>query len=110
MRMNHGGQLSRFALDANLPLLRPDSIVRPMTDGLWGLYTPSSWPDRDTEFGYVIAFGTKEELVAELESLGTVNSYDGKTYQITLITLDPEWWIHRAEDGMIPQSIVEGKT
>src|SRR5687767_605651 len=110
MKMNNGGQLSKFALDANLPLLRPDSIVRPLTDGLWGLFTQSCWLDREGECGWVIGFGTKEQMVAELESLCNVQSFDGTTYEITLVTFNTEWWIHRAEDGMIPAAILDGKT
>lgn len=35
-------QLTQWALDATLPLVRADSVARPVAGSLWGIFTPST--------------------------------------------------------------------
>jgi hypothetical protein len=54
-------QLTKMALDAIMPLVRPSSYISQLTENLWGLYTPS------TGVPGVLFFGTKEELEQKIE-------------------------------------------
>ncbi len=114
MKTNHGAELSKYALDATLPLLRPDSYVTALTSGLFGLWTPSCWGiaeqyNPDGVDNWVLAFSPQESnLIAELKSVGEVEERE-IGWTIVGSILDEQWWIHRAEDGMIPAEILKDK-
>ncbi len=89
-------QLTRFALDAILPLLRPDSYAFPLTgNDLWGIWTPSCW-DKDADMKPVLKMGTEREMVRDLEGIGKVEKRKNM-YVITNLT-EPDYWEHRRED------------
>lgn len=92
-------QLTKFALDAPMPLIRPDSVVHLLTPGLWGLWTPSCWTD--PEWKPVLALcDTEQPLLNELAKVGKID-YINNQYQVVGEIVDPDWWKHRSEDGML---------
>lgn len=103
-------QTTRFAWDAKLPLIRPDSFVQPfnLTDEGWGLWTPSCFDESNENGSWILAVGTEEELLLELNKVGRPVK-NGNKWTVEAPLADPKWWIHRAEDGMIPEEILVGK-
>jgi hypothetical protein len=97
-------QMTRFAMDATLPVLRPDSYaIRSGAGDQWWVYTPSS-------ANPVLFFATEEEVKEEFGKIGVVKSRLGNTDSTSHHTMrywiegpikDSEWWKHRAQDGML---------
>lgn len=85
-------QLTQMAMDAYLPLIRPDSIVAPLAghpddDGcLWAIFTPSSGRG-------ALVMGTQDECKSELEKIGTVRHPKGSEYRWVIDSLnEPDYY------------------
>jgi hypothetical protein len=108
VRIEMSAQLTVYAYDCPLPAIRPDSYVERFVGGGWCLRTPSCW-DGDTNWPIKLEDGDiPDELIADLVRVGGVDTipsdrYPGtaRKYFIQGQIIDPEWWRHRAEDGML---------
>ena len=92
-----------MALDAEMPLIRPDSYAFEFVPGLWNVHTPSTgtkaalFMEEDMEV--VKAEFAKIGKVVEVES----EKNPGKIWKLKIEgpLKDADWWKHRAEDGML---------
>jgi hypothetical protein len=95
-------KLTVWALDATLPLIRPDSYGYRFSEDMWMVHTPS------TGVKSALFMATEEQVKEQFTDIGELVEYESEKnpgtnwkYSIAGPIKDSEWWKHRSEDGML---------